>query len=627
MLSLRDSFVIVVDGILIDLGDLISSQAGTLLLSGNEAIVRGAIEGGVRIATAYPGTPSTEIIDTIFKISKKVGIYAEYSTNEKVALEVASGAAISGTRALCSMKHVGLNVASDAFITLAYTGVRGGLVIVSADDPSCWSSQNEQDNRYYARLANIPMFEPTNSQEAKEMIISALELSERLELPILLRTTTRVSHTLSPVTINPITKISLNEKFVRDTERFVMIPSNALKMHDKLLNKMKKALQISENSSYNKIIRKENREIGIITSGNPFNYAYEANERLGLKASILKLGISHPLPVKKILDFTKDLEKVIIVEELEPILENEVRSIISGLKHKPDVYGKLTDSFPKSREYSTNIVINGLSKSLELGSMPSYKDPKNITFNSTPSRPPVLCPGCPHRASFFVLKSTLGKKVIYCTDIGCYALGIQPPLEIGDLLICMGASLGTASGISKTLKEPAVAIVGDSTFFHAAIPALLNAVYNKHRIIILVLDNLTTAMTGFQPHPGVELSETEKIPIEDVAMGCGVKYVRVVDPMEIDLAKETIKEAISFEGPSLIVMRHVCSIYERRQGVRHEPYEIYEKDCTNCLACIKILGCPAIHIVEEQVKINKVLCHGCGLCANICPQKAIDKIG
>lgn len=610
---------------MIKLEELITLHNGKLLLSGNEAIVRGAIEGGLKVAAAYPGTPSTEIIDTLFKISKKVGIYAEYSTNEKVALELASGAAISGARALCSMKHVGLNVASDAFITLAYTGVRGGLVIVTADDPSCWSSQNEQDNRYYARLANVPMFEPSNSQEAKEMTISAFELSEKLELPILLRTTTRISHTLGPVSLNPIKKISSHEEFVRDTERFVMVPRNALVMHDKLLKKMKKALQISEDSPYNKIIRKESKKIGIITSGNPFNYAYEANERLGLKASILKLGMSFPLPVQQILDFIEDLKKVIVVEELEPILENEIRSISSSLKQRPIIYGKLTDNFPRSREYSTKIVMSGFSKSLSLKSIPENIDLTKITSNSTPSRPPVLCPGCPHRASFYILKTTLGKKFIYCTDIGCYALGIQPPLQIGDLLICMGASLGTASGVSQTLKEPAVAIVGDSTFFHASIPALLNAVYNKHRIVVLVLDNLTTAMTGFQPHPGVELIGYERIPIEEVAKGCGVKYVKVVDPMDIDEAKKIIKNAIALDGPSVIVMRHICSIYERRQGIRHDPYKISEKDCTDCLACIKILGCPAIHIVEERVKINDVLCCGCGLCAHICPQKAINQ--
>jgi indolepyruvate ferredoxin oxidoreductase alpha subunit len=611
---------------LVKIEELITLHNGKLLLSGNEAIVRGAIEGGIKVAAAYPGTPSTEIIDTLFKVSKKVGIYAEYSTNEKVALELASGAAISGARALCSMKHVGLNVASDTFITLAYTGVRGGLVIVTADDPSCWSSQNEQDNRYYARLANVPMFEPSNSQEAKEMTISAFELSEKLELPILLRTTTRISHTLGPVSLDPIRKISSNEEFVRDTERFVMVPRNALVMHDELLKKMKKALQISEDSPFNKIIRKESKEIGIITSGNPFNYAYEAIERLGLKSSILKLGMSFPLPIQQILDFIKDLKKVIVVEELEPILENEIRSICSSLNQKPIIFGKLTDNFPRSREFSTNIVMSGLSKSLSLKSIPESIDHSQITSNSTPSRPPVLCPGCPHRASFYILKTTLGKKVIYCTDIGCYALGIQPPLQIGDLLICMGASLGTASGVSQSLKEPAVAIVGDSTFFHASIPALLNAVYNKHRIVVIVLDNLTTAMTGFQPHPGVELTEHERISIEDVAKGCGVKYVKVVDPMDIDVARKIIKNAITLDGPSVIVMRHICSIYERRNGIRHNPYKVSEETCTDCLACIKILGCPAIHIVEERVKINDVLCCGCGLCAHICPQKAINPV-
>ncbi len=612
---------------MVDLDALISNKSRKLLLSGNEAIVRGALEGGVQVATAYPGTPSTEIIDTFHKIHKKIGVYPEYSINEKVALEVAAGAAISGKRAICSMKHVGLNVASDTFITLAYTGVRGGMVIVTADDPSCWSSQNEQDNRYYARIANVPMFEPSNSQEAKEMALSAFRLSEKLELPILLRTTTRISHTLSPVSLNPFKKTSAAGKFIKDTERFVMVPRHALLMHDKLLEKMDKALEISESSSFNKVIRSKESDVGIVTSSASFNYAVEAAERLYLKASILKLGMTFPLPSKKIQDFIEGFDEIFIIEELEPILEHDVRSISSDLECKVNIYGKLSGHFPRSKEYSTRIVSDGLAQGLELP-LHSKKDrPESFHTIATPNRPPVLCPGCPHRASFYVLKTTLGKKTIYCTDIGCYALGIQPPLQVGDLLICMGASLGTASGINRALEEPVIAIVGDSTFFHASIPALINAAYNNHRIIVFVLDNLTTAMTGFQPHPGVESEGSKKIMIEDVSRGCGVKYVKVVDPMNIKESREIIKEALAFEGPSVIVLRHICSIYERREGIKHAPSMISEEKCDNCRACISLLGCPAIHIADEKVKINHLLCMGCGLCVHICPKKAIESIG
>ena len=610
---------------MVDLDTLISADTGTILLSGNEAIVRGALEGGVKVATAYPGTPSTEIIDTFHKIHKKVGIYAEYSVNEKVALEIAAGAAISGRRALCSMKHVGLNVASDTFITLAYTGVRGGIVVVSADDPSCWSSQNEQDNRYYARLANVPMFEPSNSQEAKEMTLSALELSEELELPILLRSTTRISHTLSPVSLNPFRKSSATGKFIKDTERFVMVPRNALLMHDKLLDKMEKAHKISEGSPYNRMIREEDGEAGIITSGASSNYAVEAVERLGLKASILKLGMTFPLPSQMILNFIESFDKIFVIEELEPILEHDVRSMSSSLEGKDKIFGKLTGHLPRSREYSTRIVYDGLARGLGLPLFLKEENLRVFQVATTPDRPPVLCPGCPHRASFYVLKTTLGKKIVYCTDIGCYALGIQPPLQVGDLLICMGASLGTASGISQALGEPTVAVVGDSTFFHASIPALVDAVYNNHRIIVFVLDNLTTAMTGFQPHPGVKSGESNNIMIEDVARGCGAKYVKVVDPMNVEMARKIIKGALAFKGPSVIVLRHICSIYEREQGVKHAPYVISEEKCDNCLACIKVLGCPAIHVVEENVEINEVLCTGCGFCVHICPRKAIEQ--
>lgn len=605
-----------------DLNALASLESGRLLLLGNEAIVRGALEAGVKVATAYPGTPSSEIVDTFHRIAEKTGVYVEYSVNEKVALEVAAGAAVSGVRALCSMKHVGLNVASDAFITLAYTGVRGGLLVVTADDPSCWSSQNEQDNRYYARLANVPMFEPSNSQEAKDMTRSALKLSEELELPIILRTTTRVSHTLAPVTLGPLEKSVVKGVFIKDAHRFVMVPSNALVRHDVLLEKMKRAEEVSENSEYNRVVG-DGKEVGVIASGAAFNYAVEALDKLGVKASILKLGLTYPLPSKKILNFLQGFDKVLVMEELEPILENDVRSIGFALEKRPKIYGKLTGHFPRSKEYSIDVVYRGVAASLGL-TPPLDAKRQGLTPPPTPPRPPILCPGCPHRASLYAAKTTLGKEVAYCTDIGCYALGVQPPLEVGDILICMGASLGAASGISHVQGSSAVAIVGDSTFFHASIPALVNAVYNNHRIIVLVLDNLTTAMTGFQPHPGVESTRGSRVMIEDVARGCGVKYVKVIDPMNLWEARKTLKEAASFEGPSLIVMRRACSVDERRRGVHNPPYVISREKCNKCLACLKALGCPAFYLSEGELKIDEVLCSGCGFCVHICPTKAIE---
>ncbi|MGQ9542987.1 MAG: indolepyruvate ferredoxin oxidoreductase subunit alpha [Candidatus Bathyarchaeia archaeon] len=612
--------------------NLTSAKPGRHLLLGNEAIVRGALEGGVRIATSYPGTPSSEIIDILHEVSGRTGIYVEYSVNEKVALEVAAGAALCGWRALCSMKHVGLNVASDTFVTLAYTGVRGGLIIVSADDPSCWSSQNEQDNRYYARLANVPMFEPSNSQEAKDMTLSALNLSEELELPVLLRTTTRVSHTLSPVSLGRLRdRGSASGKFMKDTERFVMVPKHALTMHDVLLGKMERALKMSEESPYNTVIGGDG-DIGVITSGAAYNYAAEALNKLGLKASILKLGMPYPPPSRKILKFIEQYDKIFVVEELEPILEIDVRSAGSSLNSKPKIYGKLTGHLPRSREYSIRIVYDGIARVLNMPPLKvhgaQYPNGKiDNAVNLAPARPPVLCPGCPHRASFYLMKATLGRSIVYCTDIGCYALGIQPPLQVGDILICMGASLGMACGISYSQGEPAVAIVGDSTFFHASIPALINAVYNNHRVGVIVLDNSTTAMTGFQPHPGVPHSGKRHLTIEDVARGCGVKYVEAVDPLNMDDARRILKEALSFDGPSLVVLRHPCSIMERRQGVKRRPYNISKERCDECLACVKTLGCPAFHIVDGKVRIDQVLCAGCGFCVHICPKKAIEGSG
>ncbi|MEM3048724.1 MAG: indolepyruvate ferredoxin oxidoreductase subunit alpha [Candidatus Bathyarchaeia archaeon] len=614
---------------MVDLKTLTSTESGRYLLLGNEAIVRGAIEGGVRIATSYPGTPSSEIIDTLHEASGETGIYVEYSVNEKVALEVAAGAALCGWRALCSMKHVGLNVASDTFVTLAYTGVRGGLVLVSADDPSCWSSQNEQDNRYYARLANVPMLEPSNSQEAKDMTISALDLSEMLELPVILRSTTRVSHTLGPVDLGRLRVRSFSPgKFVKETERFVMVPRHALTMHDVLLRKMERALKISEESPYNMVIEGDG-DIGVITSGAAYNYAVEALNKFGVEASILKLGMPYPPPSRKILRFMERYDKVFVVEELEPILETDVRSVGSSLNSRLKIFGKLTGHLPRSREYTTRIVYEGMAEALNIPT-PKIKrfqspDQKYLEIaNSAPARPPVLCPGCPHRASFYLMKTVLGRSIVYCTDIGCYALGIQPPIQVGDILICMGASLGVACGVSRSQGETTVAIVGDSTFFHASIPALINAVYNNHRIIVVALDNSTTAMTGFQPHPGVPYLGKSQILIEDVAKGCGVKYVKVVDPFDIENARMILKEAMAFDGPSLTVMRRPCSIMERRQGIRRRPYIISKDRCDECLACIKTLGCPAFHIVNGKVGIDQVLCTGCGFCAKICPRKAIE---
>ncbi|MGB9659802.1 MAG: indolepyruvate ferredoxin oxidoreductase subunit alpha [Nitrososphaerales archaeon] len=612
---------------------LLSKKSGERhLLLGNEAIARGAIEAGVKVVTAYPGTPSSEIADNLSYVAKDLGIYMEYSTNEIVAVEVAAGASLCGVRALSSMKHVGLNVASDALITLAYTGVRGGLVIVSADDPSCWSSQNEQDNRYYALLANLPCLEPSNSQEAKDWIVYAFDLSEKFELPVLFRTTTRVSHTLAPVELGVIHERSDHGRFVPEVKRFVMVPDFARVRHAVLIEKMKSIKELSEKSPLNKIVR-EGGKIGFVTSGASFNYTMEAIDILNIEASVLKIGLIHPFPEQLVKDFVKGFEEVFVVEELEPYIENAVRSSASALG-LIRINGKSNGFLPRNGELSTSIVVKALAKSL---GKPLPRNLVNeIPFEeiqkSLPPRPPILCPGCPHRASFYAMKKAFKGAQINCTDIGCYALGVQAPLKIGDLLICMGASVGTACGMSKVQERPVVAIVGDSTFFHASIPGLINAVYNNHKIVLIVLDNYATAMTGFQPHPGTGFTgigdQGKRVVIEEVAKGCGVELVEVVDPYDIKQTCDALKRAIEYLGPSVVVARQKCSLLavqeKRMKGESVIPYKIIKDKCNNCLACVKVLGCPAIYLSNDMVMIDADTCTGCSVCAQVCPYKAIE---
>jgi indolepyruvate ferredoxin oxidoreductase alpha subunit len=606
-----------------------------VLLLGNEAVARGTLEAGIGVVTAYPGTPASEIGDSISVIAAEAGLYMEYSTNEKVAVEVAAGAANCGVRALTAMKHVGLNVAADAVMTLAYIGVKGGYVIVSADDPQCYSSQNEQDNRFYTLLSNLPCLEPSNAQEAKDMVTSAVEISEELELPVLLRTTTRVSHTRGPVTYGELAEPRSKGKFVRDIRRMVMVPANARPMHAVLLTKLEKAREISEASSHNKVTHKgKSREFGVISSSSAYNYAAEAVDFLGLDVSVLKLGMTHPFPEKIVGEFLENHEKVVVVEELEPFLEMQVKATAKDYAPNVEIYGKMNRLyFLRKGELSTRLVITGLAEITGEKLPMSFRrlDERYAGIvKNLPPRPPVLCAGCPHRASFYLIKKVTGGKAIYSTDIGCYALGIAPPLSIGDLLICMGASVSTAQGISKVTGVDAVSVVGDSTFFHAAIPGLVNAVYNNHKITLVVLDNLTTAMTGQQPHPGTGVTgmktTSQKVLIEKVAEGCGVKYVRVVDPFRTKEAAAVLKEALEQPGPSVVVFRAPCALMvareKRRRGIRTAPCYITH-ECTGCMACVKLLGCPALVVRNGKVAVDEALCTACGLCVSVCPYNAI----
>jgi indolepyruvate ferredoxin oxidoreductase alpha subunit len=609
-----------------------------ILLLGNEAITRGALEAGVDIATTYPGTPSSEIADTFSRIAKYAtkqnkdpGFYCEYSTNEKVALEVAAAAAFSGLRALTCMKHVGLNVASDAFMTYLYVGCKAGHIIVTADDPYCHSSQNEQDNRYFALFGSAPMLEPTTPQEAKEMTRLGFELSEELKLPVLLRTTTRLNHARGAVTLNKLKKPRRKGHFEKDP-LLVTTPNTARIKHPVLLEKMKQAEKISEKSPFNEVINIGTpKDFGIVTSGVSYNYVKEVSEIMSLDVGILKLGMTHPLPRKMCEKFIKSYKSLIVVEEGEPILENQFKAMAYDIGSNVRIYGKSTDHFSRLYEYNPDIVAEAFSKIFKVKNpFPKQVQPKL----KLPSRPPVLCPGCPHRATYYAVKKAAPKGTIYPTDIGCYTLGKAPPLETADLLLCMGSNAGTACGLSVATDQKIISFMGDSTFFHSGIPPIINAIYHNHDCVITILDNRTTAMTGHQPNPGTEFDGMGRpanfIVIEDLVKGLGVKHIEVVDPNNIKETSEAYKRALDFKGLSVVVSKSPCILLEvqrmRRAGEKIPVYTIDQDKCTKCKTCIGRFGCPAFYYAaDESIHIDETQCNSCGNCVEICPFDAISK--
>jgi len=621
--------------------EIIQDKPGkkTLLL-GNEAITRGALEAGIDVATTYPGTPSSEIADTFSHIAKyftkkgeKPPFYFEYSTNEKVALEVAAAASFSGLRALTCMKHVGMNVASDAFMTYTYVGCKGGHIIVSADDPYCHSSQNEQDNRYYAIFGSAPMLEPTTPQEAKDMTRVGFDISEQLSLPLLLRTTTRLNHARGPIVFNKIQKSRGIGHFEKNP-LLVTVPAVARKQHPVLLEKMEQAEKISEKSQFNEIVNiGKPKDVGIVASGVSFNYAKEMAEILGLNVRILKLGMTHPIPRNMCEKFIKSCSTIVVVEELEPILEQQFKVLAFDTKSDVKIFGKSTGHFSRVYEYNPDIVVDAFSKIFKV----KNPFPKPVESKiKLPSRPPSLCPGCPHRASYYAVKKAAPKDSIYPTDIGCYTLGKEPPLEMADVLLCMGSNAGTACGFSVSTGQKIVSFMGDSTFFHAAIPALIDAVHHNHNVVMTVLDNRTTAMTGHQPHPGTEFDgmgrPAKMIKVEDVARGCGVEHIEIVDPNNIKETTAAFKRALDFKGPSFVVSKSPCILLEvdrkRKAGEKVPVYSINQEICKRCKTCIGRFGCPALYFAEDgSVHIDPVQCNGCGNCVQVCPFGAISKSG
>jgi len=573
------------------------------LLSGNEAIARGAFEAGVRLAGAYPGTPATEILEALAQCPE---VHAEWSPNEKVAFEVALGASLAGARAIASMKHVGLNVASDPLITASYVGVRGGLVVVSADDPGMFSSQNEQDNRHYARLAKVPMLEPSDSQEAKEFTIAAFELSERFDTPVLLRITTRIAHSKSVVALGERAEHEPTG-FVREPAKTVMVPGNARGRHRLVEVRTVQLARWAETCDLNRVEMADHR-IGVICSGVAYQYVKEARPR----ASVLKLGLTFPLPQGLIRDFAGRVERLYVVEELDPYLEEQIRALGIPLAHPPGA--------PRLGELSPPLVGRFLGGRKQAAPPP---------LPDLPPRPPVLCPGCGHRALLAVLKRL---KVFVSGDIGCYTLGVQPPLETMDTCICMGASLSVAFGVEKATgrSDNMVAVIGDSTFIHSGIAPLIDIVYNRGATTVIILDNETVAMTGHQDHPGTGRTAagepTHRLSLEEIARAVGVRHVSVVDPYDTERTREVIRAALGREEPTVVIARRRCVLLDRE--ARRPPRRIDVERCVGCGQCLTH-GCPAISDrtpageKKKQVEIIAQLCAGCNLCGQLCPANAI----
>ena len=593
------------------------------LMSGNEAIARGAYEHGVRFASAYPGTPSTEIIEAFAKYD---GVYAEWSPNEKVALEVGIGAALAGAKALVAMKHVGVNVAADPLFTASYTGTNGALVIITADDPSLHSSQNEQDNRTYAKFAKLPMLEPADSQEAKEYIKIAFDISEDFDTPVFFRTTTRVSHSKSIVSLEKPKSVEDHTGIYFNTAKYVMVPLYARARRLEVEKKLQKLKEFADNFSENKV-EMHDPEVGIITAGMSYNYAKD----IFPDYSYLKLGMVYPLPEKLIRKFASKVKKLYVIEELDPFIEEQVKAM--GIK----VTGK--EIFPYTSEFDPGVIEFSLK-----GEKTGTSRLADVTI---PPRPPNLCPGCPHRGLFYVL----GKlKVFVAGDIGCYTLAFMKPLEGLHSCICMGASIGMAHGMSKALKGKGkgkvVGVIGDSTFIHSGITSLLNMSYNKSDAVIVICDNRTTAMTGMQEHPATGYTlkgeKTRELDFIALASALGIESVHVIDPYDLKSTRTVLKEELSKSGPSLVISRRSCVLFKREVKDVQKPLMVDTDLCIGCKTCVS-LGCPPISwkkfedsgAMERKKRakkqegtafIDSSLCTGCTVCQQLCKAGAIVEV-
>jgi indolepyruvate ferredoxin oxidoreductase alpha subunit len=584
------------------------------ILSGNEAVARGCYEYGVHVAAAYPGTPSTEILENI---SQYPEIYSEWSPNEKVAFEVAMGATFEGARSLCAQKHVGLNVAADPYMSMSLIGAPGGFVVVSADDPGMHSSQNEQDNRFYAKFAGYPCLEPSDSQEAKDFVGIGLDISVEFDVPVLLRMTTRICHSKTVVELKERKEYPV-KGFQRDPKKFVVLPAHARALHVKTVERLIKLKQFAEKTTLNRI-EKGSNDIGIITDSVSYQYVKEIMP----EASVLKLGMCYPLPIQKIRNFAQTVKKLFIVEELEPFIEEQVKA--EGISCEGKKY------WNNLGELSPERVEEGFQAAGVIKGKPVVYQKEDVMI-----RPPIFCPGCPHRGLYYSLKKL---KALVTTDIGCYTLGVLPPINTGDTCVEMGASIGVAVGISKARSDGKgiVATIGDSTFLHSGITGLLNAVNNKAGITIVIADNRITAMTGGQYHPGTGKTlmgeDTNHVELASLCKALGVKRIKVVDPYLLKETESTLKEEMENDEMSVVITNRPCALFppENRKLVKDKPFFVDLEKCIGCHTCLKV-SCPAISESDEKTgkgltksNIDGLLCTGCSVCAQVCPVEAIQQ--
>lgn len=573
------------------------------LMLGNAAVARGLYEAGCSVASSYPGTPSTEITE---EAAKYDAIYCEWAPNEKVAMEVAFGACLAGKRSFCGMKHVGLNVAADPLFTISYTGVNAGMVIVVADDAGMHSSQNEQDSRHYAIAAKVPMLEPSDSAEALSFAKRAYEISEEFDTPVILKMCTRVSHSQSLVELGERTEVE--KPYEKNIAKYVMMPGNAIRRHPVVEERTRKLTEFAETCDLNRV-EMGGTSMGVITSSTSYQYVKEV---FGDSVSVLKLGMVNPLPVKRILDFASKVDKLVVVEELDSVIEDHCRKL--GLK----VWGK--NVLPLEGEFSQNLVASKLGGTVHTG---------KTLEDAIPPRPPVMCAGCPHRGLFYTLNKN---KCTVLGDIGCYTLGAVAPLSAMDMTLCMGGSISGIHGFNKArgaeTEGKTVAVIGDSTFMHSGMTGLANIAYNQSNSTVIILDNSITGMTGHQQNPttgyNIKGDPAGKIDLESLCKAMGFNRVRVVDPYDLKACDQAVKEELAVHEPSVIISRRPCALLKY---VKHNPPLKVNKDkCIGCKSCMKI-GCPAISIKEGKAWVDNTLCVGCGVCEQLCPVGAFESTG